>query len=57
MGLPGNREKIIKLEASHSDMCRFDLPDSLKEDDDRDNYELVEGNLTRLCALASKSCE
>jgi hypothetical protein len=57
MGLPGVREKIIKLEASHSDMCRFDLRDALNDDEDRENYELVEGNLTRLCALASKSCK
>ena len=48
IGLPGDRENQIKLEAKHSDMCRFNPADSV----DRKNYELVEGNILDLCEKA-----
>ena len=48
IGLPREREFQIRLDADHSKMCRFDL--SLE--DDRDNYEYVEGHLTELCSQA-----
>ena len=38
----------IKLDASHSDMCRFDLD----EKTDRQNYRKVEANLRNLCEFA-----
>lgn len=45
IGLPGHHENQIKLQAKHSDMCRFD-PDSLL---DNTNYSYVEGNVIELC--------
>ncbi|KAH6669960.1 hypothetical protein B0J14DRAFT_545730 [Halenospora varia] len=48
IGLPGDREKMIKIDASHSNMCRFDP----NMEEDCDNYELVERNLKRLCDIA-----
>jgi len=37
-GLPGDRENIVKLDADHGDICRFDTSEH-----DQDNYELVRG--------------
>ena len=37
----------VKINANHSDMCRFDL--SLTKD--RDNYRLVQANIEELCDL------
>ncbi len=45
IGLPGDCENQIKLQAKHSDMCRFNPADSL----DNKNYKLVEGNFLGLC--------
>jgi hypothetical protein len=47
-GLPGIKENIVRLEADHRSMCKFDLlcPD------DKDNYSLVIGNLLTLVASA-----
>ena len=47
-GLSGMNETPIKLDADHGNMCRFDL--SIERD--RDNYELVRGNLSSLCQKA-----
>lgn len=51
--LAGLRETKLRIDADHSNMCRFDL--SIEAD--RDNYELVEGNLDRLCQEATKDIE
>ena len=52
-GLPGHRENIVRLNASHSDMCRFDV----KDQRDKDNLEIVFSNLEDLYDEALKSCE
>lgn len=48
MNLPGNRETQLRINADHSNMCRFDL--SIPSD--LDNYRKVERNLQMLCADA-----
>jgi hypothetical protein len=53
IGLPGSREHVVKLNAEHSDMCRFDL----SIPNDQDNYEVVEANLEELCLEALKQGE
>ena len=45
IGLPGDNENQLKLQAEHSNMCRFN-PDSLL---DQKNYKLVEINVLELC--------
>ena len=50
LGLPGDRESQIKIQASHENMCRFD-PDAAI---DRVNYELVEANVLEQCEKASE---
>lgn len=45
IGLPGDRENQIKLQAKHSDMCRFNPADTV----DNKNYKFVEGNVLELC--------
>lgn len=52
-GLPGHRENIVRLNASHSDMCRFDT----KDQRDKDNLEIVLSNLEDLYVEALKICE
>ena len=47
LGLPGDIENQVKIDADHPDMCRFDL----SEAKDRDNYRLVEANIEDLCEL------
>ncbi len=42
--LPGDMENQVGIDASHSDICRFD-PSILK---DMDNYEKVQGNFREL---------
>ncbi|KAN0102725.1 hypothetical protein V8E51_011038 [Hyaloscypha variabilis] len=49
-GLDGRRENQVKLNATHSDMCRFN-PSVEK---DKDNYFLVEGNMADLCSKYPK---
>lgn len=44
MGLPPEIEHSIKLDANHSDICRFDM--SVKVD--RDNYDLVSRSITEI---------
>ncbi|RFU27200.1 hypothetical protein B7463_g9151, partial [Scytalidium lignicola] len=50
IGLPGEREYAVRINAEHRDMCRFDP--SIQ--DDEDNYQLVEANLEELCTDAIK---
>jgi hypothetical protein len=45
-GLDGRRENQVKLNAAHSDMCRFNP----SVERDKDNYFLVEGNIADLCS-------
>lgn len=45
IGLPGDRESQIKLQAKHSDMCKFNPNDAV----DKKNYKFVEGNVLELC--------
>lgn len=45
IGLPGNHENQVKLEATHSDMCRFNPNAHI----DAKNFKLVEGNVLELC--------
>lgn len=52
-GLFGHRENIVRLNASHSDMCRFDA----KDQRDKDNLEFVLSNLEDLYDEALKSRE
>ena len=52
-GLPGHRENIVRLNASHSDMCRFDGTDQR----DKDNLRLVFRNLEDVYTEALTSCE
>jgi hypothetical protein len=48
-GLPGDRENIVKLDADHGDVCRFDTSKH-----DQDNYELVRGNIKDIYKNALK---
>jgi hypothetical protein len=52
-GLPGDRENIIGLNASHSDICRFNPA----EKKDKDNYVFVEANIAELCEAAAAQGE
>lgn len=44
IGLPGDVENVVRLDADHSNMCRYDT----REEADRDMYELVAFDLGRL---------
>ncbi len=44
IGLPGDMENQVGIDASHSEICRFD-PSILE---DMDNYEKVQGNFREL---------
>lgn len=48
IGLPGDHENQVKLEATHSDMCRFNP----KVQIDAKNFKLVEGNVLELCEVS-----
>lgn len=52
-GLPGHRENIVRLNADHSDICRFDG----KTQRDKDNLKFVSSNLEDVYDDALKSCE
>ena len=52
-GLPGHRENIVRLDASHSDMCRFDGISQR----DKDNLKIVLSNLGDAYEEALRSCE
>jgi hypothetical protein len=47
--LPGDHENIVKLDADHRDVCRFDTSEH-----DQDNYELVRGNVKNIYKNALK---
>ena len=51
-GIPGDREAIIEIKATHSDICRFD-----KSEYDKDLYKLVRGNVEDLYEKALKKGE
>ena len=48
-GPPGDRENIVRMDASHSDMCRYDGTQH-----DRDNLKLVLSNMEDLYEQALK---
>ena len=50
--MPGDRENIVKLDAGHSDACRFD-----GSEHDQDNYELVGRNMRDVYLNALKKGE
>lgn len=50
--MPGDRENIVKLDADHGDVCRFD-----RSEHDQDNYELVERNMKDIYLNALKKGE
>ena len=52
-GLLGQRENIVRLDANHSDVCRFD--DVTQRD--KDNLKIVSSNLEDVYEDALKSCE
>jgi hypothetical protein len=52
LGLPGNRENIVKLNADHGGVCRFG-----ESQTDRDNFELVSFNIREIYKNALKNCE
>lgn len=47
--MPGDCENIVKLDADHGDVCRFDTSEH-----DQDNYELVRGNIKDIYKNALK---
>ena len=51
IGLSGDRESQVKLEATHSDMCRFNP----KAQIDAKNFKLVEGSVLELCELFERA--
>ena len=50
MGLTGDYESQLKIEAKHEDMCRYN-PNVTK---DESNYDVVEGNIVELCEEAAR---
>lgn len=50
LGLPGDKETIIRMNADHGGVCRFDPTNSI----DQDNYIMLEGALIRVCRAALK---
>ncbi len=46
--LAGNRETQMRIDADHSNMCRFDL----ESQRDQDNYRKVQRRLQMMCADA-----
>ena len=51
-GVSSNKENIVKLNATHSDMCRFDLSGK-----DQDVFKLVRGNIEDVYEKALKKGE
>jgi hypothetical protein len=52
LGMPGNCENVVKLEADHSTVCKFG-----SSEDDRDNLKLVKANIKDLYREALKKSE
>lgn len=53
-GLPGQNERILGIDATHSDMCRFNPKQSQQE---KDNMEKVLDNVEELFDLALERSE
>ena len=53
LGLQGGRETILRMEADHSGVCRFDPTIEV----DKDNLELLEVNLRKLCRAPMREGE
>lgn len=49
LGLPGDRENIVKLNADHGEVCRFSDSQT-----DQDNFELVRSNIRDIYESALK---
>jgi len=52
LGMPGDRENVVKLAADHSTVCKFG-----SSQDDQDNLELVQSNIRDLYDAALKRSE
>lgn len=52
-GLPGKRERVVGIDANHSDMCRFD-PSQARG---KSNLEMVMGSVEDKYAMAVKKSE
>lgn len=52
IGLPGNRENVVKLNADHSTVCKFG-----SSQDDEDNFKVVQMNIVDLYDKALKRSE
>lgn len=52
LGMPGDRENVVKLNASHGNMCKFGTGTT-----DQDNLKLVLSNIRDLYKNALKSRE
>jgi hypothetical protein len=52
LGMPGDRENVVKLEADHSTVCKFG-----SSQDDQDNLKLVKANISDLYREALKKSE
>jgi hypothetical protein len=53
LGLPGGRETVIRMDADHGDVCRFDPGNET----DQQNYRRLEVALMRTCKFALKEGE
>ena len=52
LGMPGDRENVVKLEAHHSTVCKFG-----SSQDDQDNLKLVKANIKDLYREALRKSE
>ncbi len=52
LGIPGDHENIVALNAGHKGVCKFDQSQT-----DQDNFELVRSNIKNLCQNALKTSE
>jgi len=52
LGLPGDRENVVKLNADHGQICKFG-----ESQVDRDNFDLVQSNIRDIYKSALKNCE
>lgn len=50
--MPGDREKVVTLDADHSTVCKFGTDES-----DQDNLKLVQRNIKDMYEKALKSSE
>ena len=52
LGLPGDRENVVKIHADHSGICKFGPSQT-----DQDNLKIVQGNIRDLYKEALKLSE